>query len=278
MRIQTDLQALRQECWEARSGGARVGFVPTMGFLHRGHTSLFALARGRCDLLVASIFVNPLQFSPEEDLERYPRDAEGDAAKARAEGVDLLFMPDSLYEPDHATRVSVPALSAGFEGAARPTHFEGVATVVARLFGLVQPSLAVFGEKDYQQLQVIRQMVRDLAMPIEILGGPLVRDDDGLALSSRNAYLSAEERARGLSLHQALFAMREGAAAGEREISRLRALGISKIKADTLDYLEVVDAASLLPLQVLDRPARALVAGRFGRTRLLDNVELQCPA
>jgi pantoate--beta-alanine ligase len=273
--IITDVAALQARTLGWRAGGLRVGFVPTMGFLHRGHTSLMSLARPRCDKVVVSIFVNPLQFGPAEDLDRYPRDPEGDAAKCEAAGVDLLFVPDTagggFYPGDFSTTVAVSGLTSGLCGGKRPGHFEGVTTVVARLFGMVQPSLAVFGEKDYQQLAVIRRMVRDLAMPIEVVGGPLVRDDDGLALSSRNAYLSDEQRARGLSLHRALVAI---AASPEREVAALKARGQAMIEADRLDYLEIVDAETLAPLAEVDRPARALAAGFFGATRLIDNVAI----
>lgn len=254
-----------------RAQGQRIGFVPTMGFLHAGHRSLMEIARPQCDHLVVSIYVNPLQFGPNEDLDTYPRDPQGDAAACRAEGVDTIFMPADLYAHDHRTTVSVSALTDGLCGADRPGHFDGVTTVVARLFGLVQPTLAVFGEKDYQQLAVIRRMVRDLAMGIQIIGGPLVRDSDGLALSSRNAYLSASDRLRGLTLHQALFAMADSQATSAKE--RIT-LGQSILQADTVDYLAIVDADSLEPLDEIDRPARALVAARIGGTRLIDNIAL----
>ena len=274
MRIETDPAAVQAEALRRRAAGQTVGFVPTMGFLHRGHTSLFDLARARCDWLVASIYVNPLQFGPGEDLDRYPRDPEGDADKCAAHGCDLLFMPPELYAPDHSTRVQVTGLSTGLCGGDRPTHFEGVTTVVARLFGFVQPNVAVFGEKDYQQLAIIRRMVRDLALPVEVVGGPLVRDDDGLALSSRNAYLSPAQRSRALSLHRALFAMREACAAGEDRADALLDLGRSILDADQADYLEIRSADALTPLRRIEGPARAFGAARYGATRLIDNVAL----
>ena len=277
MRTETDPNALQREALRRRARGERVGFVPTMGFLHRGHTSLFDLARGRCDWLVASIFVNPLQFGPGEDLDRYPRDPDGDAQKCRDHGVDVLFMPPELYSPDHSTRVHVSGLSDGLCGASRPAHFEGVTTVVARLFGLVQPSVAVFGEKDYQQLALIRRMTRDLALPIDIVGGPLVRDHDGLALSSRNAYLSAEQRQRALTLSRALHGIQAAAAAGETRVSVLLEQAHGVLDADGVDYLEVRDAEALRPLTRLDRPARAFGAAHYGRTRLIDNVAVSPP-
>jgi pantoate--beta-alanine ligase len=275
MRTFTDPHALQAEALARRAHGARVGFVPTMGFLHAGHRSLMELARPRCDWLVVSIFVNPLQFGPTEDLSRYPRDPEGDAALCAAAGVDALLLPPTLYDEDHSTTVTVAGPSDGLCGASRPGHFAGVATVVARLFGLVQPSFAVFGEKDYQQLAVIRRMVRDLALPVEVIGGPLVRDTDGVALSSRNAYLSADERERARSLSRGLFALQAAAAAGERDASALLAAAAAHFTVDRLDYLELRAADSLAPLSALDRPARALVAAYVGRTRLLDNVSVE---
>ena len=257
----------------SRAAGKSIGFVPTMGFLHEGHRSLMRIARARADVSVVSVFVNPLQFGPHEDLARYPRDPDGDARQCEAERVDLLFLPDeTLYAEGHATNVHVGELTDGLDGAARPGHFDGVATVVARLFGLVHPSLAVFGEKDFQQLAVIRRMTEDLALDVEIVPGPLVRDADGLALSSRNKYLSLTERARALSLHKALFAMR---AAGERDPARLVSLGKTLLDVDRLDYLEIVDPRSLRPLETDARGGRALVAAFVGRTRLIDNVALE---
>ncbi|MCK6508072.1 pantoate--beta-alanine ligase [Myxococcota bacterium] len=274
MQILSDPRQVQAAMLDRRARGQVVGFVPTMGFLHRGHASLMDLARPRCDHLVVSIYVNPLQFGPGEDLDRYPRDPEGDAALCRAHGVDLLFMPPDLYEAGHATTVHVAGLTEGLCGRSRPTHFDGVTTVVARLFGLVQPALAVFGEKDWQQLAVVRRMVRDLALPVEILGGPLVRDEDGVALSSRNAYLSPDERARARSLVGALRGMQAAVAGGERDVDALRAQALAHLEADRVDYLEVVDPDSLAPLQRVDGPARALVAAFVGRTRLIDNLAL----
>jgi pantoate--beta-alanine ligase len=275
MRIYTDPHALQAEALARRARGERVGFVPTMGFLHAGHRSLMELARPRCDWLVVSIFVNPLQFGPSEDLSRYPRDPEGDAALCAAAGVDALLLPPTLYDADHSTTVEVGGPSEGLCGASRPGHFAGVATVVARLFGLVQPSFAVFGEKDYQQLAVIRRLTRDLALPVEIVGGPLVRDTDGVALSSRNAYLSPDERQRARTLSAGLFALQAAAAAGERRAEVLLSTAAARFAVDRLDYLELRAADTLAPLATLDRPARALVAAFVGRTRLLDNVPVE---
>lgn len=254
-----------------RAAGRRIGLVPTMGFLHAGHASLMDLLRPRCDVLVVSIFVNPMQFGAGEDLDRYPRDREGDAARCAAHGVDVVFAPDAMYPDDFSTRVRVSGITEGLCGASRPTHFEGVTTVVSRLFGLTRCDVAVFGEKDYQQLQVLRRMVRDLAMPVQVLAGPIVREPDGLALSSRNVFLSEVDRQRGLSLSRALQGVADAVAAGTTDVTELLALGRGLLDADAVDYLSIVDANDLTPLDVVDRPARALVAAKLGATRLIDN-------
>jgi pantoate--beta-alanine ligase len=268
MRIVRSVEEMHALALAWRARGTRVGFVPTMGYMHRGHTTLIELMRQRCEVLVVSIYVNPLQFAPNEDLTRYPRDPDGDAKKCAAAGCDVLFMPENLYPADFRTTVKVRGLTARWEGAFRPEHFEGVATVVCRLFGLVQPSVAMFGEKDYQQFAVLRSMARDLAMGIEIVPGPLVRDDDGLALSSRNVYLTAEQRARALSLHRALFAIRDSKE--PRSTARIAA-GLAVIDADSVDYLDIVDPETLDPVATADRPLRAIVAARYGNVRLIDN-------
>ena len=255
-----------------RAAGRTVGLVPTMGFLHAGHVSLMTRLREEVDALAVSIFVNPLQFAPGEDLAVYPRDPEGDAAKCASAGVDALFVPEDFYPEDFSTSVGVSGLTAGLCGASRPTHFGGVTTVVARLFGVTRCDVACFGEKDFQQLMVIRRMVRDLALPVRIVPGPLVRDADGVALSSRNKYLSAAERERARSLHQALFAIRDAVSSGERSVARLLELGRGHIDCDRLDYLELVDSETLRPAERVDRPARALGAAFYGKTRLIDNV------
>ncbi len=256
-----------------RQQGHRIGFVPTMGFLHRGHVSLMELLRPQCDVLVVSIYVNPLQFGPGEDLERYPRDEGGDLAKCAAAGVDAVFLPSELYPAGFGTRVEVSGLTQGLCGGSRPGHFSGVTTVVARLFGLTRCDLAAFGEKDFQQLAVIRRMTEDLALAVQIVPGPIVRDHDGLALSSRNVNLSDEQRARALSLHQSLFTLAETARRGD-SVAELLGRARMSIRADRVDYLELVDASSLQPLAELDRPARALVAASYGGTRLIDNVDV----
>jgi pantoate--beta-alanine ligase len=274
----TTIAELREHLDAARAAGRQVGFVPTMGYLHAGHASLMAAARADTDLVVASIFVNPLQFGPAEDLAAYPRDLAGDTALADAEGVDLLFVPsvDEMY-PDGAVRttVTVGEVSAPLEGAARPTHFAGVATVVAKLFAIVGPCRAYFGEKDFQQVAVIRQMVRDLSIPVEVIACPTAREDDGLARSSRNAYLTAPERAAAPVLHAALLVGRLAIDAGERDAGRVRALMAELIAAEplaALDYAEVVDARTLQVVDPLAGELRLLAAARFGTARLIDNV------
>ncbi|HVY38633.1 MAG TPA: pantoate--beta-alanine ligase [Polyangia bacterium] len=260
----------------ARAAGQRIAFVPTMGALHEGHVTLLREGRRRGDKLALSIFVNPTQFGPNEDLARYPRDLPGDLRKAAEAGTDVAFVPEAgdIYPPGFQTVVEVRELARGLDGVFRPGHFAGVATVVAKLFNIVAPDLAIFGEKDFQQLAIVRRMVADLAMPIEILGIPTVREPDGLAMSSRNAYLSPAERTRALSISRALFAARARAAAGVRDAAALLADARRGLDVDRLDYLELCDAGTLTPLATIDRPAVLLVAAFIGRTRLIDNVRL----
>jgi len=278
MKTIRDPQQMQRAALAWRAEGKTIGFVPTMGFLHAGHTSLMDVARPRCDILVVSIFVNPLQFGPSEDLDRYPRDPGGDADKCREHGVDVLFMPPSLYPAGHATRVRVNGLTEGLCGSDRPTHFEGVTTVVARLFGLVQPSVAVFGQKDYQQLAVVRRMTRDLALPVEIIGAELIRDEDGVALSSRNKYLSDSQRARARTLSAALRGVVADVEAGQTDVPSLLAAARARLDADTVDYIEIRDADDLSPMHRIDRPARVFGAARYGATRLIDNMALPEPS
>jgi pantoate--beta-alanine ligase len=266
---------MQQLAGDWRRQGLRVGLVPTMGYLHDGHVSLMRVLRSKVDRLIVSIYVNPLQFGPNEDLSRYPRDPDGDAKRCVEAGVDALFMPSDLYPDGFSTAVSVHGLSEGLCGATRPGHFDGVATVVARLFGVCGCDVAIFGEKDFQQLAVIRRMTRDLSLPVEVLGAPLVRDVDGLALSSRNVYLSASERARALSLPRALFGLQRQFNAGERSTRMLVEAAKSQLDVDRLDYVEIVDSNSLAPVERVVAPARALVAAFIGRTRLIDNVGLE---
>jgi pantoate--beta-alanine ligase len=260
----------------ARARGQRIAFVPTMGALHAGHVALLEEGRRRGDKLALSIFVNPTQFGPNEDLARYPRDLPGDLAKAASAGTDVAFVPESvdIYPPGFQTTIEVRELARGLDGVFRPGHFAGVATVVAKLFNIVQPDVAIFGQKDFQQLAIVRRLVVDLAMGLEIVGLPTVREPDGLAMSSRNAYLSQSERTRALSLSRALFDTRARAAAGERDARALVADARAALDVDGVDYLELCDAATLTPLAVIDRPAVLLVAAFVGRTRLIDNLQI----
>jgi pantoate--beta-alanine ligase len=260
----------------ARARGERIAFVPTMGALHAGHVALLEEGRRRGDKLVLSIFVNPTQFGPNEDLARYPRDLPGDLAKAAGAGTDVAFVPEALeiYPAGFQTTIEVRELARGLDGLFRPGHFAGVATVVAKLFNVVQPDLAIFGQKDFQQLAIVRRLVADLAMGIEIVGLPTVREPDGLAMSSRNAYLSPAERTRALSLSRALFAARDRVAAGEHEARALIEGARAALDVDRLDYLELCDAATLVTLIQVDRPAVLLVAAFIGRTRLIDNIQI----
>ncbi len=264
----------------ARAAGKRVALVPTMGYLHEGHLSLLDVARERADFVALSIFVNPLQFGPTEDLDRYPRDLERDLEMARARGVDLVFTPSGaeMY-PDGPPRVCVvpdAALEDRLCGASRPGHFRGVLTVVAKLFGLFTPDVAVFGQKDWQQATLIRRMARDLDMPVQVEVAPLVRDPDGLAMSSRNVYLSPQERACALSLSRALRAAEALYAAGVTDGATLRsglwnAISLTGVEPE---YAEVVDGATLQPAVRASAGTVLLVAARVGKTRLIDNVVL----
>jgi len=256
-----------------------VGLVPTMGYLHEGHVSLARRARAENATVVLSLFVNPTQFGPNEDYARYPRDLEHDRAVAAAAGVDVLWVPavEDVYPPGAQTWVEVEALSRRWEGERRPGHFRGVATVVLKLFLAARPTRAYFGEKDYQQLLVVRQMAADLLSGVEVVACPTVREPDGLALSSRNAYLAPAERAEAVALFEALSRARTLLAAGERDGATLEAAMRAALDAHSgvePDYAAVVDAATLEPLPTIDRPARALVAARVGGVRLIDNCAL----
>lgn len=262
----------------AAIGAAPAALVPTMGYLHDGHLSLVDLAREATDLVVMSLFVNPLQFDQQSDLDRYPRDLERDAALAESAGVDVLFAPtvDEMYPVEPLTRVIVPDVSSGMEGAHRPGHFEGVATVVAKLFAGLRPAVAVFGRKDAQQLAVVRRMALDLSFPVEIIGAPTVRESDGLALSSRNVFLGEEDREAALGLSRGLFAAAEAVRAGERSGAVLEHLVVDAVAAAgaELEYATLADAFSAAPLDTLDREAFLAVAARVGDVRLIDNVVL----
>jgi pantoate--beta-alanine ligase len=274
---------LRSQLDGERALGRTVGFVATMGYLHDGHASLMRQARAETDVVVASIFVNPLQFGAGEDLDAYPRDLDRDTRLAEAAGVDLLFVPgsDEMYPTPVLTTVSVAGLSEPLEGATRPTHFAGVATVVAKLFAIVGPCRAYFGEKDFQQLAVVRRMVRDLSFPVEVVGCPTARELDGLALSSRNAYLTGEEREAAPVVYRALRAGVASILAGEDDPAAVRSLMAQIIEAEPLarlDYAEVVDADSFGVPDPLGGNLRLLAAVRFGRARLIDNVGVTIPA
>jgi len=250
--------------------------VPTMGALHAGHMALVAEARARADHVAASIFVNPTQFGPGEDLSRYPRQERQDLAMLEEAGCDIVWMPavEDMYPDDFSTTVKISGVSDRWEGEARPGHFDGVATVVAKLLVAVRPELALFGEKDFQQLAVIRRMVADLGMPVEIVGVPTVREPDGLALSSRNAYLSPEERRRAVALPNALNAARDGIAGGENVGAALQRAKQSLVDAGflKLDYVALVDAVTLEPLDAPQGEMRLIAAAAIGTTRLIDNI------
>lgn len=276
MQIVRQLDSLRNALAEFHAAGLTIGLVPTMGALHAGHMRLVEVAQSQCDAVIASIFVNPTQFGEGEDLDAYPRQEAADAALLEAAGVKLLWAPtaDQVYPPGYATNVSVSGISDGLCGAARPGHFDGVATVVAKLFNQVRPDAAFFGEKDYQQLAVIRRMARDLDFSHEIVGVPTVRDADGLALSSRNAYLTAEERADAVALPETMQEAATAIAAGSPVAdilsdakARLLRSGFHKV-----DYFELRDADTLALLDDFTRSARLLAAAHIGRTRLIDNI------
>lgn len=270
---------LRAEIAKLRSGGNRIALVPTMGALHDGHIALVEKAKTLAEQVVVSIFVNPRQFGPKEDLSTYPRTETRDAKLLKAAGVAALWLPgvEEMYPSGFATTVSVAKLGNGLCGAARPGHFDGVATVVAKLFNQVRPDIAVFGEKDWQQLAIIRQMTRDVDLGVEIVGIPTQRGEDGLALSSRNAYLSSEERQAALALPRTLGATAKIIEDGGNIASALADAyaALSKAGFDPIDYVALVDAITLEPLDKLDRTARLLAAARMGKTRLIDNLAVQ---
>jgi pantoate--beta-alanine ligase len=288
MQILSDIPNLRASMRQLRSGSEQatprsLGFVPTMGALHAGHRSLVQAARQRCDIVVASIFVNPTQFGPNEDFSRYPRTLEQDCQMLAAEGVDIVFTPtvEAMYPPDASTFVDVEGVSDRLDGASRPGHFRGVATVVTKLFHIVQPDLAFFGQKDAAQIAVLRKMMRDLDFPLEIIVCPTIREPDGLAMSSRNRYLSAEERRQALILSQALHSAETQATHGEHRASALlqtMRAALQQEPAIRVDYLAVVDPDTLLPIENVGSGALLAVAAYVGNTRLIDNVLLAAAA
>jgi len=279
MIIHRRLSTLRVALRAQRSAGKTVAFVPTMGFLHPGHVALMKVGLDEADTVVVSVFVNPTQFGHAEDLESYPRDFDADSRLCEAEGVAHLFVPDDgmMYPEGFSTVVRVDRLTDGLCGIQRPGHFEGVTTVVAKLFNMVQPDVALFGEKDFQQLMVIRQMVADLNMPIKISGVPTVRESDGLALSSRNKYLSPKDRVRAARLYAILQDVQASAESGVREVDVLRkqVLADLDVAGFETEYAEFVDPETLASVVRIDRPVRLLVAARLGTTRLIDNVALR---
>ena len=279
MDIIRDPVEMQQRAGAWRREGLRIGFVPTMGYLHAGHLSLVARARAEADVVVVSLFVNPTQFGPNEDFGRYPRDFARDEAACRDTGADVLFAPEAaqMYAPDASIRVVEDRLSAGLCGASRPTHFSGVATVVSKLFNLVLPDVAVFGAKDAQQVRVIRRLVRDLNFPVRIVEAPTVREPDGLAMSSRNVFLSPEERGQALCLRRALDLAERLYAQGERDADRIvREMKklIAHAPAARVDYVQVSDNETLEPVIWIERPVLVALAVHFSRARLIDNTVL----
>jgi pantoate--beta-alanine ligase len=279
MKVIKTASAMQAWALKQRRQGLRIGFVPTMGSLHAGHLSLVKIAGHESDVTVLSIFVNPTQFGSREDFSKYPRDEDRDLELCQTAGVDVVFMPppEEIYAADASVQVVEGMLSRGLCGASRPGHFNGVCTVVAKLFNLVLPDLAVFGQKDYQQVAVIRRLVRDLNVPVRVVMAPILRDADGLALSSRNVYLSVDERRRGLGLSQALRLAQEALSAGEHDVAAVRDRMRVRMEAEyglRVDYAEIVDGDTLQPVDTLRAGCVALVAAYAGKTRLIDNAIL----
>ena len=275
MKIFTEPKKLQKWCKARKLAGKRIALVPTMGYLHEGHLSLIAKAKRKgADEIVVSVFVNPVQFCPGEDYEKYPRDEKADLAKCRAAGATAIFFPtpENMYLPRHSVYVNEEDLSKGLCGARRPGHFRGVCTVVAKLFNLTHPDFAVFGQKDYQQVQVIKRMVRDLNFDLEIVVAPIVREPSGLARSSRNTYLSAEEKGKALAISQGLHALAaKGAQGGRRDVLRVLRANLEKAGLK-VDYVECVDAETLEPRGKPAKGCCVLVAAYCGKTRLIDNI------
>lgn len=282
MQVAKTVREVRAWMKLARTDGKTVGFVPTMGYFHEGHLSLMRRAKAECDLCVVSLFVNPTQFGPSEDFQRYPRDFARDAAMAESAGVDLLFAPEveEMYPQGYQTYVEVTEVTRRLEGAARPGHFRGVATVCTKLFNIVQADRAYFGKKDYQQLKVIQRMVRDLNIPIEIVPCETVREPDGLAMSSRNVYLKPDERQAATVLYRALCAGRDAILAGERDGKKVQEAVEKVIATEPLvkpEYVDVADAESLEPLTVLKGDVLISLAAYVGVARLIDNITVVVP-
>lgn len=276
MKIAGTVEEVRTQVKAWKKEGLSVGLVPTMGYLHEGHASLIKKAVEQNDKVVTSIFVNPMQFGPTEDLESYPRDMGKDSALCESLGVDLIFHPEpeEMYKPGFCSHVDMDVLTSTLCGKSRPVHFRGVCTVVNKLFNIVAPDRAYFGQKDAQQLAVIKRMVTDLNMDIEIVGCPIVREGDGLAKSSRNTYLSPEERKAALILSKAIFLGQEMVAGGEKDASVVKAAMIAKIQTEPLariDYVEIVDGMTMQPTDTIKNPTLAAMAVYIGTTRLIDN-------
>jgi pantoate--beta-alanine ligase len=281
MRILTDPSEVQTACLTERCSGRSLALVPTMGYYHEGHLSLMRWARQNADTVAVSLFVNPTQFGPGEDLESYPRDFERDCRLAEAEGVDLLFAPQAqdVYKPDHATWVEVPALSRNLCGKSRPEHFRGVCTVVTKLFNLMLPHTAVFGRKDWQQLAIIKRLVHDLNLPVRVEGRPIVREPDGLAMSSRNVYLSPGQRQEAVNISRGLTKAMEWVTQGctdpEALLGRLAEFYAQQIPSGRIDYLELVHPESLEPVNLVQGNVLLAVAVRIGQARLIDNSLMQ---
>ena len=280
MKICATIAEARAACLDARASRGRLGLVPTMGALHEGHLSLVRAAKAQCDVVAVSIFVNPTQFGPTEDLSKYPRQFDRDRRLLEKEGVDILFAPpvEEIYPGGGVTWVLVESLSEKLDGRSRPGHFRGVTTIVAKLFHIIEPAAAFFGEKDAAQLAVIRRMVRDLNFPVEIVACPIVREPDGLAMSSRNAYLNREERSRALVLQRSLQEARQRFQGGERCAAKLISAAKDAIASEphvALDYFEIVDPDTLDPVGRISQKTLVAVAARVGSTRLIDNVVLE---
>ena len=281
MRVFNSPAEIQNYLLKQKRNGKIISFVPTMGYLHEGHLSLMREARKSGDILVVSIFVNPTQFSPNEDLEKYPRDFKGDMEKCKSVGVDVIFYPtnENMYSKDFQTYVEVQKVTKNLCGLSRPIHFRGVATVVAKLFNIVQPDYAFFGEKDFQQLVVIKQMVKDLNFPVKVIGCPIVREKDGLAMSSRNAYLNSEERKQALCLYKSILKVKELFESGERNVNKLIDEAkkiISTYPLAEIDYVKIVDSETMEDINgEINKDALYALAVKIGDTRLIDNCKLE---
>ena len=276
MKLIETIDAMRRQCEELRLSGKTIALVPTMGFFHEGHLELMRVGRRLADILAISIFVNPTQFGPSEDFQAYPRDMEGDLAGARDVGVDLVFAPSvqEMYPDDHQTKISVERVTKHLCGLSRPGHFDGVTTVVAKLFNIAKPNLALFGEKDYQQLTAVKRMVKDLDMDIQIIGVPTVREPDGLAMSSRNTYLNPEERKSALCIKKSLDLAREMFGQGEKDAQRIKEAVENLILSyplNEIDYINICDPMSLEDVARIKEKALLALAVRVGKARLIDN-------